>query len=132
MGIPDRTPLFFKAITDLLVVLGKRVLVNTPWWGHDKTDMVSWYLNQQDALPTRLKSTHSCYRPGILPCGDCPACIRRYIAMTLNDVQEEYEIDPRMSKTAKEYVRRAKEGTYYSADRNYKTLLALEVPDETE
>jgi 7-cyano-7-deazaguanine synthase in queuosine biosynthesis len=125
LSIPDRTPQFFKAMTGLLVVLGKCARVDTPWWKYDKTDMVTWYLNQSGALPDTLKKTHSCYRPAVLPCGDCPACIRRFIAMELNDIHEEYEIDPRTSKTAQEYLQRARDG-YYSEERNKKTLLALE------
>lgn len=131
ISLSDRSPQFFKAMTDLLVSMDIKAIVDTPWWNYDKTDMVRWYLNQDGSSAEELKKTHSCYRPAILPCGDCPACIRRFIAMTLNDVQEEYEIDPRTSKTAQRYIQRAKSG-YYSGERTKKILFVLEIENETE
>lgn len=130
-SLSDRSPQFFKIMTDLLIILGVKTVVDTPWWEYDKTDMVRWYLMQDGASVEDLKKTHSCYRPAVLPCGDCSACVRRFIAMKLNGVEEEYEIDPRYSSTGKEYLNRARDG-HYSANRNYKTQLALEVSDETK
>jgi 7-cyano-7-deazaguanine synthase in queuosine biosynthesis len=130
LSIPDRTPLFMKGMEGLLASLGQMVQVSTPWFHYDKHEMVEWYLTHKGSVE-RLKRTHSCYRPGILPCGDCPACVRRYIAMSLNGIAEAYEVSPRESATAKEYIRRAHAGQY-SKERKTKTLEALEVRDEVK
>lgn len=131
ISLPDRSPHFFKVMTELLFALGVKADVDTPWWSYDKTDMVSWYLNLAGGSAEKLKETHSCYRPGVLQCGNCSACVRRFIAMSLNGIKEEYEIDPRYSDAGKEYLKRAL-NEYYSTERNRKTRLALEVKDATE
>jgi hypothetical protein len=98
-----------------------------PWERMDKTELVRWYL--QHGYPVEyLKRTWACYRPASpsgLPCGNCPACIRRYIAFTLNGIEESYEENPRLSSASKEYIRRAK-AKEYSAGRCTRILEALD------
>ncbi len=125
LSIPDRTPEFMRDMGELLSTLGSTITISSPWLHKDKTDMVDWYLNEyEDGDVEALKRTHSCYRPAIFPCGDCPACIRRYIAMYLNGIEEEYETDPHKSDTAADYFERAMKGEY-SHIRNSRTIAAL-------
>ena len=123
LSIPDRTEKFMQQMGVLLESLGQKIVVTSPWIDYDKTDMVRWYVRQGHSIE-ELKSTHSCYSPGIVPCGNCPACVRRFIAMSLNQIEEEYEIDPKESEEAARYLQRAKDG-YYSKDRNQRTIEAL-------
>jgi len=112
MDIPDRTPEFFTRMGELITSLsGNRVTVATPWVNHDKTDMVWWYLGHGGSPETLLK-TRSCYSTEEGNCGDCPACFRRYIALSLNGIDEEYREDPARSATAMGYYKKALEGKY--------------------
>lgn len=81
MSIEDRSPEFFDAMSDLLqVLLGPVNLeIITPWRETDKTAMVQAYLGM-GGTKEELLGTWSCYKNGGRQCGDCPACIRRYIA----------------------------------------------------
>lgn len=130
LSLPDRSPAFFKAMSELLKSLEINAFVDTPWWNHDKEEIVAWYLKSGGSVE-ELKKTHSCYSPKELPCGTCAACVRRFIAMTLNGIYEEYCVDPRLTKLGAEYVQRAKDGVY-SPERCKKTLLALGGQDEFE
>lgn len=128
LDIPDRTPEFLEHMGVLLSGLAKHpITVSSPWLSSDKTDMVKWYLDSGYSKQDLLDTT-SCYKRlrGLLQCGDCPACIRRFIAFSLNGLEESYNIDPRKSETAKVYVDRAREGTY-SLDRCQRILSAFGV-----
>lgn len=114
LSLADRSPEFLERMAELVSTLHPPGLkVMTPWLQHDKTDMVAWYLEQ--GLPvSELMSTRSCYRGSslLLQCGNCAACIRRYIAFSSNHIEEEYRQDPRQGTMAREYVDRARRGEY--------------------
>lgn len=113
MSIPDRSPEFLQSMGDTLKTLGYPVDVMSPFMDMDKADMVRWYLDV--GLPAKdLLKTSSCYSPGLYHCGNCPACVRRWIAFTLNGICEEYEQYPWESKVGKAYLQRAKDGEYSS------------------
>lgn len=127
LSIPDRTPEFLDRMSKVCTVLiGKRVTVRTPWIDMDKTDMVRWYLERAYSEED-LRKTWACYWPsaGGDPCGDCPACLRRYIAFSLNGIHEKYLQDPKLSSTARGYLQRAKEGLF-SEERCRRLLEALD------
>jgi len=129
MSIPDRDPMFFMRMEEVLLKLNQRVKIATPWEDYDKTDMVNWYVNNGGDLEM-LKDTWSCYTPVMYfeneftPCGDCPACFRRAVAFRLNHIVERYAIHPFRSRTAEKYKVRAENGEY-SADRAARILEAL-------
>jgi 7-cyano-7-deazaguanine synthase in queuosine biosynthesis len=131
LSIVDRKPEFLFAMENLFFTLGQKIIVSTPWIDMDKTEMVSWYLSKS-GNPEALKDTWSCYKPRVgirgveLHCGDCPACIRRYISFSLNDIycSESWMRDPKSSPTARKYVDSAVNGDYSSA-RNKRILSAL-------
>jgi 7-cyano-7-deazaguanine synthase in queuosine biosynthesis len=127
LSIPDRSPEFLDRMSGACSVLsGRRVTVRTPWRGLDKTDMVRWYIERAYSEDD-LRKTWACYWPsaGGDQCGNCPACIRRYIAFSLNGVHEGYLQDPRRSATAQMYIQKAKDGAY-SKERCRRILEALD------
>lgn len=127
LSIPDRSPEFLDRMSKVCSVLaGKRVTVRTPWGGMDKTDMVRWYLERAYSEED-LRKTWACYWPsaGGDQCGNCPACIRRYIAFSLNGIHEGYLQDPKRSATAQVYIQKAKDGVY-SKERCRRILEALD------
>lgn len=140
LEIPDRTPEFMAHMSEVLSTLkGSRILVETPWWSQDKTDMVGWYLaNYPKDKEEELFKTFSCYRPmeisdpdqrsfvgkTFLQCGDCPACFRRAVAFSLNGLIEPYAEHPFQSKTSKEYAKRVIAGKY-SKDRGRRIMDAI-------
>jgi len=91
MDIPDRCEGFFIEMKNLGTYLG--FSVSTPFAQMTKTDMVTWYLeNVQDSYAIKnLMSTRSCYSDSAMPCGQCTACFRRWVAFTNNELTEEYE-----------------------------------------
>jgi len=114
LDIPDRSPEFLDRMSKVCSVLSrKRVTVRTPWERMDKTDMVRWYLESAYSEED-LRKTWACYWPSASgdQCGNCPACIRRYIAFYLNGIHEEYLQDPRKSMTAQSYIKKANDGVY--------------------
>lgn len=120
MNIPDRSPEFLTQLSSLLSHLqGHTIRVRTPFSHMTKTDMVSWYLEQNLPLDGLL-ATHSCYSPvGTQPCGKCGACFRRFVSMSLNGIEEKYISDPWTTKLAKEYLEKGETGFYGEArDKN--------------
>lgn len=93
MSIPDRTPEFYQKASEMLTLLNEReIIVATPFEDMDKTDMVAWWLNEGHSAETLLK-TWACYHPWKgEPCGNCGACLRRYVAFKNNDIDPGYEL----------------------------------------
>lgn len=127
MDVPDRSPEFFHRMTRLLATLKapRGVRFFTPFWNWTKTQMVQWYL-EAGHDPARLLRTRSCYTPTATgrPCGHCAACFRRWVALTNNGLQEEYENDPLTWEGVARYVARMKQGDYDPV-RTRETLAAL-------
>jgi len=112
MDLNDRTSEFFESMNALLKTLGYNATVKTPWAKMDKTDMVRWAL-KNGSTEEELISTWSCYSPVIdVPCGNCPACFRRWVAFYSSDIKEEYATDPAKTELALSYLKSATLGEY--------------------
>lgn len=143
MELEDRSPAFFEGINFLFRGMRLPIDVRTPFIDIDKTAMVGSYI-AEGGDPEELKKTWSCYRPvstcdeqqreitDYVGCGDCPACLRRFIAFSVNGINEKYAVDPVKSETASAYRIRARERRY-SAQRCQRILEALgeHDPDRT-
>jgi 7-cyano-7-deazaguanine synthase in queuosine biosynthesis len=124
MNIPDRSPYFFNEYARFLTCMwGDRVTLTTPFFNMTKTEMVRWYMNNVK-IQDSLLSTRSCYSAGDLPCGNCSACFRRWVALTNNDLSEEYENDITQYPEIPKYVEKMKHGRYDPV-RSAETLDAL-------
>lgn len=111
MELPDRSPVFFEKASSLLGWLQEReVVVFTPFADVDKTDMVTWYMENVGDLEALL-STVGCYSSEKGHCGKCQSCFRRWVALMNNDIQPGYEV----SRSIKAYYK-ARLGDY-SLDR---------------
>lgn len=133
MCVPDKTRGFFVEASRMLSRLFERpIAFDTPFADMDKTEMVAWWLSKGlDA--GRLVESWSCYHPvqegqsKFVECGNCPACMRKFIALELNgicQVGHYATANPRRSDAALTYVRRAREGDF-DARRTRRTLKAL-------
>lgn len=129
-SIPDRSEGFFLEASKMLSSLFRREIRLDPVFPDmDKTDMIEWFLSDASDSSEKefrielIKKTVACYKPvshgenynSVLPprqCGNCPACFRRAIALTLNGVEEEYNTDPWTTSVAWDYYNRATEGGY--------------------
>lgn len=70
--------------------------VFTPLSGYSKPQNVRQYLDS-GGDPEALLRSFSCYRPaGDMPCGECNACVHRYVALKLNNLGTgtSYLVDP--------------------------------------
>lgn len=94
MSLADRSQPFFEQTSSLLsMLLEKKVRVSTPFAEVDKTDMVQWYVDN-DLDVTQLLQTVGCYRSTSGHCGNCPACLRRWVALMNNDIHPGYDLHP--------------------------------------
>lgn len=90
MDIPDRSPTFFNMMTfNISFLTGKNCVVSTPFYDMTKTQMVAWYI-KEGCNVRKLLETRSCYGVKDLPCGECSACFRRWVALTNNGISEVY------------------------------------------
>jgi 7-cyano-7-deazaguanine synthase in queuosine biosynthesis len=112
MSIPDRSPEFFTSISYLASLLSEKpVKVWTPFENMTKTEMVTWYLKQ--GLPVEdLRRTRSCYGVTAIPCGNCSACFRRWVAFTNNGIREKTLEEVPLSITSREHAEKLQRGVY--------------------
>lgn len=93
----DKSGSFFRKVSkQMSELLYREVQVMSPVRGYTKTELVGKYLdkfNRPDDVEM-LTATRSCYNTGHLPCGRCMACFRRWVAMSLNGIKEQYEQPP--------------------------------------
>ena len=125
MSIPDRKMKFFKHTEKLLSnLMEKDIEIDTPFKKMDKTEMVEKYVKGGFDIE-KLKQTWACYYPEKdNPCGNCPACFRRFVAMKLNNIHEDWHDKIYNSQIAETYRNKAL-SKYYSSRRNKKILEAL-------
>jgi 7-cyano-7-deazaguanine synthase len=100
-GSLDKSHKFFKDTSELFsYMLSKKVGVSSPVDQFTKTQLVSVVLKTiPDVTQHNLTFTTSCYNPFVpgFPhrrCGECNACVRRWVAMVNNNIYESYAIDP--------------------------------------
>lgn len=74
---PDCRMAFVQAFNQMLTVAEIRVQVVTPYIDKSK----AWIARRGADIGVKFNETWSCYRGGIQPCGECPACIKREAAL---------------------------------------------------
>jgi 7-cyano-7-deazaguanine synthase in queuosine biosynthesis len=139
--IPDRSEEFFQDASKMLSNLFSRPITLDPVFPDmDKTSMIQWFLSdttdkEREFREGLLRRTVACYTPtrrlsmgelGIqeVQCGNCPACFRRAVAFTLNNIEEEYAVDPWSTNVARMYFDKAIKGVY-SEQRCQRIISAL-------
>lgn len=110
-SIPDRTPEFFKSASEVLSELAeKEIIVDSPFMHMDKTDMTIWYKENVGDIEA-LDSTVGCYNEDYRHCGNCGACLRRWVAFSNAGIKPDYDLKPEIKKFYLDKI------SSYSADR---------------
>jgi hypothetical protein len=102
---PDKNPVFVRRVQQLLdsqfqesIYQGRREFkIYTPFQHMTKTKMVEHYLHSSKQLPDAvalLKKTQACYKKDLPMCGECMSCFNRWVAFSLNGIEEEYAKHP--------------------------------------
>lgn len=75
--------------------------VEMPFKGLTKTQIVRWYLKQGYEPSELLKYSRSCYNGHDKECGICRSCVRKMVALILNDIEytDYFERDPFQDET---------------------------------
>lgn len=83
----------FEKLSNALLshCLGHKIRLLRPASRLTKTGLVREYL-RRGGNPDWLRLTVSCYNDGF--CGQCQSCFRRWVAMTLNGIHEDYKSNP--------------------------------------
>lgn len=97
----DKSGWFFRSVTSLLTGLsGYEATVKAPYRHLTKTQLVALYLKYFSAPDDReiLKTAVGCYAThvpvGLVGCGCCTSCFRRWVAMFNNGIEERYQNHP--------------------------------------
>lgn len=67
--------------------------ISNPIGNKTKAQLVKEFLEAGHDVEL-LKKSRSCYSNEDVQCGKCSACLKRYVAMTLNGIEEEYQNNP--------------------------------------
>ncbi len=84
----DQQPAYHKALRRVL----PGVNIVNPLRRYTKAQAIALYLSTGGSRED-LSNTRSCYSPDHLRCGQCPACVKRWVAMRYNGIDETYEQD---------------------------------------
>jgi 7-cyano-7-deazaguanine synthase in queuosine biosynthesis len=118
-SIPDRSMEFLLKSSELLSFLnGRKIVVDSPFKDLTKAQMVGWYLSQgREQCPIDvLYKAFSCFEADstLVPCGQCPACFRKWVAFDNNGLDITFHSDIRRWPGIKDYVRKVRNGEYDS------------------
>ena len=87
-NVGDKSIPFCLALSDTLSIsMGRKIIVDSPFWNMEKVDIIKWFLNEfGDTESTRnfLLKTTSCYSVNEQYCGRCPSCFRKACALNYN------------------------------------------------
>lgn len=108
----DKSDLFFQNTESLFsYLLSDSIQIEAPYASFTKTELVKKALDSKAVTPELLEVTWSCYEPVLdpvakemIPCGECMACIRRWLAMVDNGIYEKYASSPRDAFREKAYT----------------------------
>ncbi len=93
----DKNPEAFRIMSNTISQFaGKRIEVESPYFGLTKGELVYRFLDKDKLIKAmNLRKTFSCYKPNAdgRPCGNCPACLRKAIALETNGVRCEYSVN---------------------------------------
>jgi 7-cyano-7-deazaguanine synthase in queuosine biosynthesis len=90
----DKSMRFFDATNRLLETLPIRHRLEFPLRHETKTDLVTWWI-QQNLDVDRLLTTITCQQPVKgKPCGVCHACFNRWVALANNGLAEDTVLNP--------------------------------------
>jgi len=132
----DKSERFFEDTTELLTYIfdisRKETDITSPFFAMTKVEVVEWAL-KNGLSEDWLKKTSTCYDGEVRNCGKCSTCFKRWVAMTVNGINEEYETNPWESEDAKELINKYKKAredcdySHYSKKRVDQSLLALDI-----
>ena len=94
--------------------------MESPFYEMTKGELIRWYL-KQGLSKEELFATWTCYRGGQTPCARCGACFRRWIAFSLNGLEEPWYEKISKWEGVCAYKEKMKRGEYES-ERTKETL----------
>lgn len=123
-NVIDKNDQAYKTMSYVLSLFSdKQVVVKSPYSDLTKGELVDKFLHRGDIskeLATEiLLSTFSCYDGKEEPCGNCPACFRKFVALESNGISSNI---PLQEPIIKHYLKSLHN---YSPDRINRTLIAL-------
>jgi 7-cyano-7-deazaguanine synthase in queuosine biosynthesis len=123
----DRNPIFYQMTSQFLTTLFKKEkTLQTLFSDMTKQDMVKWYLDNNHPVEV-LTSAYSCFKGKQEHCFECPACFRRFVAFSYNNLNifSEEQIQKLMKwPGTKEYYQKMIDAKY-EAKRTIQTLQVL-------
>ena len=132
----DKSRKFARKVTAAMTASeGRKIRLRVPYRGVTKTGLVRRYVQKFGTLAAGYNLTQcpSCYAADLPPytagCGQCMSCVRRWVAMSLNGIQEKYVSPPWEYQTGKlpsdwwKYVRRTPLFDWFGIIRNNRDLL---------
>lgn len=79
----DNVPEFYSSASDVLTqIMGKKIIVKSPFPALEKEEIVDWYMQEQKGdLEVLVNNTTSCYHPFKQYCGECLNCFYLYCSL---------------------------------------------------
>jgi 7-cyano-7-deazaguanine synthase in queuosine biosynthesis len=114
--VNDKNEKVFQQFSYLMSeMMGRRIMVLSPFWGMTKAEVVKWFL-ENGGTKEELLSTISCYSSeDVLYCGKCKACYRKFCALGANGI---YDLTFTNEVLMWEYYAKAMKGDHYDPKRN--------------
>lgn len=128
----DKSTRFYKDASELITYVmdykySSNITIKSPFENMNKTQMVSFALNELGLTKEQLLSTSSCYDDHRRFCGECGTCFKRWIAMSNNGIEEPYENNPWEC----DYAKKSIEGMRQAVANNDYTHYTLPRVEET-
>ena len=101
----DKNSDFFDRVSKLFSYVFKRnILVESPFLFWSKQKIIQWGMN--NGLKEIIEKTSSCYHPTLINCGECHACLKKYMAtINIDNLNIEFKTNPIYSEIAyKKYL----------------------------
>lgn len=83
----DKTEAEFERMSELISrYCDEKIKIISPFWNYTKGEIIQMFLETNNGAV--LEKTFSCYNPKSgKPCNDCPACLRRTMALETNGIK---------------------------------------------
>jgi len=103
---------YFGSVQEKMPYKAMHFEIEMPFKDKTKTEIVHEWLQLFGTRAELLKNSRSCYKGGIMECGECRSCLRKYVAFKNNKIEDMLDYKPTQAQLVNLYEESVKKNRH--------------------